>query len=193
MYELVVSNGIVLGKRPVGEANVLLSVLTPSYGLLRVMAKSSRLEESKLRYGLEVFTQGRFSFVRGRYEWKLVGVENVSRTLVSPLYKNRTTAGRVTKLLLRLIQGEEAAPVLYPDFIYGLTSLVHAHTTAEVESIECVLVLRILFHLGYLAHTPEVAPFIKGDFLSAELSSMVVRSRALLFQTINTSLKATGL
>ncbi len=193
MYDLLVSDGVVLGKYGAGEANTVLAVLTREAGLLRASARSSRTEVSKLRYGLQTLQRGRFSFVRGKREWKLVGVDTISHELLSSFAKNRQAAGRIAKLFLRLVQGEEPVPALYPDFLDGLTALAKAASSAEVESIECILVLRTLAHLGYLAHTPELAPFIEGDFLSAELSQMVARSRSLLFRTINQSLEATGL
>src|SRR5690242_20457595 len=106
MHRIEVSEGVVLGKRPLGEAHTLVSVLTQERGLLRAKATSTRAESSKLRYGLEPLTHARFSFVQGRYEWKLTGVE-VEGKLLSPRSDARAAAGRISKLLLRLIRGEE--------------------------------------------------------------------------------------
>ena len=72
MAKLIVTEGIVLGKRGAGEANTVVIILTETLGLLRAAARSARRERSKLRYGLEPFTIARFSFVRGKNEWKLI-------------------------------------------------------------------------------------------------------------------------
>src|SRR5579859_3735252 len=112
MYDIFATDGIVLGKRGVGEANTLVSVLTREFGLVRPTARSTRVERSKLRYGLEPLTRARFSLVKGKREWKLVGVEHINRDFMTPALSHRARAalGRVSKLLLRLITGEEPTP-----------------------------------------------------------------------------------
>ncbi len=182
-----------LGKRGVGEANTLVYILTRDLGLLRAAARSARAEQSKLRYGLEPLTCARFSFVRGKNEWKLTGVEEVVHIGAGYDTARIRAAGKVAKLLLRLIHGEEIAPALYAAVRQGLEALVRAPSTAEAQSIESVLVLKILYHLGYLPHSRELQGFIDADLYSMELAQEAARSRALLMRAINESLQATGL
>ena len=195
MHNIVVTEGLVLVKRGAGEANTTVVLLTERLGLVRVAARSARFERSKLRYGLETLTTARFSMVRGRYEWRLTGVERPARALLSPgvAPARRAALGRVAKLLLRLIHGEESVPELYTLVHDGLSHLSRAVEQKDADSIECVLVLRILATLGYLPETPELAPFIEKDFFSLELSAEVERSRKVLIRAINESLFATGL
>jgi len=193
MHRLYVCEGIVLGKRFVGEANVLVSILTRDLGLVRAMARSARVEHSKLRYGLESLTCARFSFVRGKHEWKLTGAEVKSRPFGGEAGARTRRAGKVAKLLLRLIHGEEVAPALYDDVKVGLEALARSPEESGAQSIESVLVLKILFHLGYLPHTKELKGFIDADFFSLELADEVNRRKALLLRAINESLQATGL
>ena len=192
MHRIEVSEGVVLGKRPLGEAHTLVSVLTQERGLLRAKATSTRAESSKLRYGLEPLTHARFSFVQGRYEWKLTGVE-VEGKLLSSRSDARAAAGRISKLLLRFIRGEEEGRALFSTVKEGLTFLAEADSPVALASIECILVLRVLSHLGYLPQTQALAPFVEGDFASAELRSSAQESRAFLIRTINESLMQTGL
>ncbi|MEI7719635.1 MAG: recombination protein O N-terminal domain-containing protein [bacterium] len=219
MHKIFVTEGLVLVKRGAGEANTTVALFTKELGLIRASARSARLAKSKLRYGLETLTQARFSLVRGRYEWKLVGVEGPERALLV-LPKNsenaetegaeqgsfthtqrRASLARITKLLLRLIHGEESVPELYALVTDGLTHLARAESQKDAESIECVLVLRVLANLGYLPQTTELAPFMPnpsagppvGGFFSLELADEVARSRPFLIRTINESLTATGL
>src|SRR3989344_164867 len=90
MHQLHVCGGVVLGKRGVGEANVLVFILTSELGLVRAMARSARAESSKLRYVLESFTHARFTLLRGKNEWKLVGVEQASRVCAGASYARST-------------------------------------------------------------------------------------------------------
>jgi DNA repair protein RecO (recombination protein O) len=193
MYKLFVSEGIVLGKRGFGEANAFTSILTKEFGLLRATARSARVEQSKLRYGLEPLTRARFTFVRGKAEWKLTGVQDVERPLLKSSREARAVSGRVSKLLQRLIHGEEPVSELFIAVDEGFAALARAGSGQEVRSIESVLVLRVLAGLGYLPHTPELQPFLEADFFSIGLAAEVERSKALLMRTINESLSASGL
>jgi len=193
MHRIAVTSGIVLGKRPLGEAHTLVSILTEEMGLVRAKATSTRAEASKLRYGIEPMTLARFSFVQGKYEWKLTGVEGISKELLSARIDARVAAGRIAKLLSRLIHGEEEGRALFGTVREGLRALAQTQTPEAAASIECVLVLRMLSHLGYLPQTAALAPFIEGDFASSELAVSAAASRAFLIRTINESLMQTGL
>lgn len=193
MYRLFISDGIVLGKRGFGEANIFAAILTKEFGLLRATARSARVEHSKLRYGLEPLTRAHFSFVRGKHEWKLTGVQDTERSLLNNIKEARAAGGRIAKLLTRLIQGEESVAALFTTVDEGFAVLSRTISVQGIQSIESLLVLRILAHLGYLPHTSELAPFLEADFSSVELSMQVERSRSLLVRAINDSLAATGL
>jgi DNA repair protein RecO len=189
MYQKIATNGIVLHKRVVGEANVRVAVLTDDLGLVVANARSARRQESKLRYGLEPLTLARFCFVRGLHEWRLVQVESPCNLFVVVTPTQRSAAGRISQLLLRLIHGQEPSPLLYKDVIEGFALLASAKSTDEIE---VVLVLRILSRLGYLPHTEALAPFVDEQF-SLKLSAQALASRALLVRAINEALQATGL
>lgn len=193
MHPLFVTSGIVLSKRNIGEAHTLVAVLTKELGLVRAKATSTRAEHSKLRYGLEPLTSGRYTFVRGRYEWKLTGAEGVSRESLSSNAACRSASGRVSKLLLRLVRGEGESRELFETVSHGFTLMAHTLDSEQVSAIECVLVLRILMHLGYLPHTEVLQPFTEGAFAASVEALCGRASRAFLIRTINESLMQTGL
>jgi DNA repair protein RecO len=193
MHRVFVTEAVVLGKRGVGEANTLLALLTEELGLIKASAKSTRVEHSKLRYGLETLSVARYSLVRGKHEWKLIGSERVSRELVSKSLKPRRASGRIAKLLLRLIHGEEVMPGMYEVVTEGLSSIAGAHTDEESEYIECIVVLRILSKLGYLPELPELAAFTENTSISPQLTEQAREMKPFLIRTINESLGATGL
>jgi DNA repair protein RecO len=192
MHKIFVTEGVVLGKRGVGEAHTLVSILTYELGLVRAKATSARAEASKLRYGLESLSLGRYSMVRGKAEWKLTGVENISHELAGGDRDRRVRSGKIAKLLLRLIHGEERVPALYKTVVEGLGAIARAGSPTDAEAVETVLVLRVLAHLGYLPRTQALAQFIEGEY-SLELSAEALKSRSLLVRAINESLTATGL
>jgi DNA repair protein RecO len=191
MHEKHITEGIVLGKKGVGEAHTLVYILTEGLGLVRAKATSSRREASKLRYGLEIFSSARYTFLRGKAEWRLTGVDGVSRALFGTTPAQRKRLGQVSKLLTRLVLGAEYTPELYRTVREGFLTL--AHTEENADSVECVLVLRILAHLGYVPELPALAPFVEGHRFSPELALQASASRKLLIRLINDSLQATGL
>ena len=190
MYQKVTTEGIVLRKRGVGEANMRAYILTQGLGLVVASARSARRVASKLRYGLEPLTLARFCFVHGAHEWRVTEASAVNN-LATASSEARAAMGRIAQLLLRLIHGQEANTQLYTDVKEGFRLIASAEH-GSLNSIEVVLVLRILSHLGYLPRTEALAPFVENDF-SLELSAKALTARALLVRAINESLQATGL
>ena len=64
----LLTTGIVLGRTDFGEADRILTLLTPDYGKLRLIAKGVRRAKSKLAGGIELFSISDITFIRGRGE-----------------------------------------------------------------------------------------------------------------------------
>jgi DNA repair protein RecO (recombination protein O) len=62
----IVTKGIVLSRTNYGEADRIVTLLTPDYGKLRVMAKGVRRSKSKLAGGIELFSTSDITFIKGR-------------------------------------------------------------------------------------------------------------------------------
>ncbi|TSD04123.1 MAG: DNA repair protein RecO (recombination protein O) [Parcubacteria group bacterium Greene0714_36] len=67
------TEGIVLKKLDVGEADTLYRIYTKDYGVIRALAQGVRKEEAKLRGHLEVLSLSRIQFIIGRGGEKLIG------------------------------------------------------------------------------------------------------------------------
>ena len=67
MYQIV-TTAIVLGRTDYGEADRILTLITPDHGKLRLMAKGVRRVKSKLAGGIELFSTSAITFVKGRGE-----------------------------------------------------------------------------------------------------------------------------
>ncbi len=61
-----VTTGIVLSRIDYGEADRIITLLTPEQGKLRLMAKGVRRIKSKLAGGIELFSVTNITFIRGR-------------------------------------------------------------------------------------------------------------------------------
>src|SRR3989344_4658930 len=103
------TEGFILGSTPLGEANHLISVLTQELGFIRGFARSSRRENSKLRYALQNLSFVRLSLVRGKEMWRIIGAhegEQMYRELCHDEAK-LALLGNLRALLMRLVQGED--------------------------------------------------------------------------------------
>jgi DNA repair protein RecO len=62
----IITRGIVLTRTDFGEADRIITLLTPGQGKLRLMAKGVRRVKSKLAGGIELFSISDITFIRGR-------------------------------------------------------------------------------------------------------------------------------
>ena len=60
------TTAIVLSRTEYGEADRILTLLTPDHGKLRLMAKGVRRVKSKLAGGIELFSVSNITFAKGR-------------------------------------------------------------------------------------------------------------------------------
>jgi len=64
----LVTQGIVLARTDYGEADRIVTMLTPDHGKLRLMARGVRKPKSKLAGGIELFSISDITFITGKGE-----------------------------------------------------------------------------------------------------------------------------
>lgn len=64
----IVTTGAVLARTNYGEADRIVTLLTPDHGKVRVMARGVRKAKSKLAGGIELFSVSDITFARGKGE-----------------------------------------------------------------------------------------------------------------------------
>jgi DNA repair protein RecO (recombination protein O) len=62
----LITTAIILSRTDYGEADRILTLLTPEYGKLRLLAKGVRRIKSKLAGGIELFSVSQITFIKGR-------------------------------------------------------------------------------------------------------------------------------
>ncbi|HUS26775.1 MAG TPA: DNA repair protein RecO [Nevskiaceae bacterium] len=62
----LVTTAIILSRTDYGEADRIITVLTPDHGKLRLMARGVRRVKSKLAGGIELFSVSTITFIRGK-------------------------------------------------------------------------------------------------------------------------------
>lgn len=221
MYHLYHTPALVIGNSPRGEGSKVFSLFTRELGLIRAMATSVREERSKLRYGLQEFSLSEVTLVRGKEFWRVTNVtllENL-HTAFRDVPDAALMFARVFRLLQRLVVGEERHEELFatvseafsflktlPDANLANQDANAANVAGSVDSpairrfasrvaeVEIVLVLRILYLLGYLAPRGEFGRVLSDISLWDEAlltEARVFRTRAL--SDINHSLRQSQL
>jgi len=159
----IVTDGIILSRTDYGEADRILTLLTPDHGKLRLMAKGVRRVKSKLAGGIELFSVSTITYVKGRGEvGTLVSTRLVKHYghIVEDL--DRTMLGY--ELIKQLNKATEDHPE--PDYF----NLLHR----AFEALDDFSIPLDLVHFWFIAqllrlngHTPNLQTDVDGHKLQA--------------------------
>lgn len=190
MRHKYLTEGIVLARRPLGEANALVTLLTTDFGIIRARAQGLRKPGSKMSPGLQTFMQSDLSMVRGKEGWRLTGAILVRSWAAELTPAARSRAARVFDLMQRLTQGEHAEPELFAIADALLAALTHLDEEAA-DAAECLAALRVLHVLGHDAGAVPGSAGM-GDYDAGTLHE-IARARKGYIARINTGIEASGL
>ncbi|MFZ2038333.1 MAG: DNA repair protein RecO, partial [Minisyncoccia bacterium] len=185
---------IILTTKPAGEAGKYVYVLTRELGLISAKAQGLRLLNSKLRYSLQDFSLTEVSLVRGKEVWRLTGAKLIKENnLIKKYPDNFLVLFRLSRLLLRLLHGEEKNEKLYDLFYQTQTFLYQSFTPVELKTLEIVAVLRILRCLGYFGEEKTLERFAEDNSWNKEILNNFLSEQARALVLINNALKETQL
>ncbi len=154
MYEIHSTEAIIIRVIPSGEADHFVSFYTKEHGRLNARVISSRKIESKHRYHLVVGNVVMLSYVQGRQELRVTGLDTIL-TVLNPKHTidDRQLFGRFLGLLERLISGSEQDEALFDKLFLFLTFYSIEWHQEEyqdfVGELELAVTLQLLAHLGY--------------------------------------------
>jgi DNA repair protein RecO len=148
-YIIHQTEGLILDEIHSSESSKMLFVLTPSFGILPIFAQGVREIKSKMRGSLSVGSLSSFEFIEGREMKKLIGVSQ--KKFYSNIFLNSDKANvyfRCITFLKRVLLGEIESEKLYTRILQGFSFLENIETQ-DFEIIEMIIIMNILFHLGY--------------------------------------------
>lgn len=178
-----------LSRTHLGEANVLVTLITPDLGLVRARAQGLRRSGAKLAHSLKTFSESSVVLVRGKESWRVAGAvlekDWFARLGVA---EPRARAGRISGLLLRLVAGEANDQKLFTIIKEFFDALVTINSGLH-EAAEIMAALRILNALGlYAGEIPGGEPAF-----APELLAEILEKRTSYIARINNGLNASGL
>lgn len=148
------AQGVVLTRTDYGEADRIITFLTPLNGKVRVMAKGVRRQKSKLAGGIELFSISDITYVVGRSELHtLVSSRLVTHfgNIVKDL--DRTMFGyEMLKILNRVLE-DEGGEEYYELLVSHLQVLDDLSSPKDLPETSFLLhLMRLLGHLPNLTH-----------------------------------------
>jgi recombinational DNA repair protein (RecF pathway) len=194
------TDAFILGVHQQGEANSVLDVLAREHGRISLHAQGLRRLESKLRFHVRTHDFATLSMVAGRQWWRLTGAavctdaaQAARQHGAGSLAAKRALSARVALLLKRLVTGVEADSELYEIVRRGLNA-AGTLPPDDVQSLELVLVMRILDRLGHLRTDEHTRPFLRDCMVwDALVRAEAQRHRSALILRTNEALHASGL
>ncbi len=191
-YHIHTTDGIVLKRTPIGEANILVYILTRDLGLIMASVQGARVVSSKLRYGLQEYSNVSISCIQAKNGWKVVGATAQGNFYFEYNPTAQRIIAQIVSLLLKLIPDEEIHPEIFEIIETGFEKL-KTLTEVEVKDFECICVLRILYHLGYVGGGRETDTVLLSSIWDSQVFLRAHSMRQSLIQTINTGLTASSL
>jgi len=192
MYSIITTLGFVIDSRPYGESGKLLYIFTRDHGLVVATAQGIRLEKSKLRYFIQDYSFGLFSFVKGKEYWRLTNAQESeagSRELGDGSQEvgggSLELRAKIALLLKKMLQGEEPHPELFD--VISVLDLYESRL--RLHLVESLIVLRIFHKLGYIGNITELNSLLVSNQISEEILSNVEKNRVFINQNINKAIK----
>ncbi len=161
-YQTYITEALVCGSYDSNTADRSFLLFTKEAGMLYATARSVREERSKQRYALQECSHIRTTLVRGKTGWKIAGVEPIQNLYaIATTREARALIRNCIRLLRRVIHGETLYSDVFKDVIDACSHVGHDSYT----KLECVLSLRILHALGYIAPQISYEKFLHGPIM----------------------------
>lgn len=157
----IVTRAIFLSRTNYGEADRILTVLTPDHGKLRLMARGVRKSKSKLAGGIELFSVSDITFIRGKAD---IG------TLVSA--RLDVHYGEIVKHIERTMLGYEIMKIIHRATEDETEEYYFTVLQSCMEALNDTLISDQLIRVWYMAqliklagHSPNLQTDISGNRL----------------------------
>ncbi len=159
-YHIYTTDGIVLKRKPFGESNALFYVLTKDLGMVIASAQAVRSNVSKLSSALQEYSLVTLSAVKGKNGWKITSaIPNENFFFDLPQFAQKLLA-QIAEVLVRMMPGEERQKEIFAVVQSGFAYLRYSVDEKEIADFECLMMLRILYLLGYINKDSKAEKFL---------------------------------
>lgn len=159
----IVTTGIVLTRTNFGEADRIITLLTPDNGKIRVMAKGVRKVKSKLAGGVELFSVSDITYIPGKKD-----IQTLVSTRLQKHYGNLVNDLGATMFAYELLKqiNKITEDEAEPGYFTVLTTAMNALNEGTHQSLIELWVGAQLLKLG--GHQPNLTTDTQGQKLEAD-------------------------
>jgi len=178
------TQGIILRKQDIGEADRVFTVFTKDFGKLKLRAVSERKITSKLRGGLELFYLAEIEFIQGKTHKTITDAFPLCSYLVlrSNLGRLRMME-RFVEIVDDLVKGQERDEKIWR--LLQETLLVLDRSLLEASALKTLAYYFLWNLLAYAGYGPSLNQIASQDRKIAQLIEMLLRSDAEALQNVN--------
>jgi DNA repair protein RecO len=197
-YHIYTTDGIVLKRNNFGESNSLFFILTVDLGLIIASAQAVRMSNSKLNQGLQEYSLCSVSCVKGKNGWKITNATAKKNFFFGrPIFVQKLVS-QISVVLLRMMPGEQKHQEVFSVVLAGFSALknVDEKNLDNTGSFEILMMLRILYHLGYVEKNSQsqTENFLQDDLdWNEKILSEVAVAKIELIKLINKGLEESQL
>ncbi len=194
MYAKHHTRGIILSSKADGDYDRVAYIFTQDFGLLRAKAQGVRRLGSKIASGVQDFSHGEYSLVHGKSGWRLVSAR-AEGNIFEDLRGEKAKLEVVAKLflLIKKMMGEEEPNNELFLVVINFIGMVRSVDLYTLPGLECLVILKVLYHLGYMNNDPEFSLPLASVVISEEEVKRVLPKRSFLISVINDALRASHL
>jgi len=144
------TEGIVLTSQKHGEADLIITYLTPDRGIIKAFAKSPRKIKSRFGSSLEPLTHARISLIGKEQSIPKITQSDIIRPfrLLRENYHDLVNISRLIKLMLSLIPENTSNKRLF-NFFLSTLNLIESSTEDQRQTLYLIAIIRLLAMIGY--------------------------------------------
>ena len=171
-HTIYTTDAIVLHRVSTAEADVTLWLLTRELGLVVARAQGARKGTAKMRGHLQLFSFLQVSLVRGKYIWRVTGVEAGKQGVLPTLQGEAlSTFARIATFVRRMILTDTQSAL---ELFEVVLSAREGITEQVVRKVELVCLVKVLIILGYIEN--DVLRKIDSDSITDDELMQVVNN-----------------
>jgi len=184
-YQTYITEALVCGSRASHTSDRSYLLFARDAGMLYATARSVREERSKQRFALQEFSHIRVTLIHGKSGWRIAGVEPI-QNLYTPQTSREARAflRNIVRLLRRVMHGETPHEMMFDDVLQTLMT----PSMVNYQNVECILSLRILSALGYVATQPQFSKFLEAPSVTVVVDMLDESTYAVCSRVIEEAL-----
>ncbi len=148
MHHIYHTTGFIVGQKNIGEANRLYHIFTRELGMVTATAQGARRIDSKTRFAIQEYGYAHIDLVRGKEMWRITSVTPILHPVFFLNKNSRLLYVQILHTIRRLSGGEELNEEVF-DILSNFLNILSDIEEEFLSVLEIVVMVQILFHLGY--------------------------------------------